>query len=158
MKAIIACVLHEQRWWTGINRTVFSSDFSVSPVSPSISAYFAHHNLFSQFVSQSCLFAYFLLLLFASPLRPHYPIYVFIHQNYPFLTFDNIVPSQTAEVDINVSYFAKILQISGCPWHINKLQPDEEKCKLLLSHSLQALFSSWSCKLILNFRCVPWTD
>lgn len=107
-------------------------------------------SLFHNFLTTVCLLPYFLLLLFAATLCPHYPIYLSIHQNYPIFPFNNIVPySQAAVVEMDFSCFAEILQVSGCPWHINKLPPDEEKCKVLLSHFPQALEYNFALIMLL---------
>lgn len=44
----------------------------------------------------------------------------------------------SAVLEMDISYFARILQVLGRSWRINKLQPDEEKCSDLLSHFPQA--------------------
>lgn len=57
----------------------------------------------------------------------------------PFLPFNNILPhTEATVVDTDLALFAEILQGSCRPWRINKLPPDEEKCRLLLSRFPQA--------------------
>lgn len=80
-------------------------------------------------------------------LRPHLSVHP---SNYPIFPFNIIVPySHVTVVEMDVSYFAKILQVSGCPWHINKLPTDEEKCKVLLSHFPEALECNFTLIMLL---------
>lgn len=40
----------------------------------------------------------------------------------------------SAVLEMDDSYFTRILQALGCPWCTNKLPSDEEKCSVLLSY------------------------
>lgn len=67
------------------------------------------------------------------------PTRMSISPDQPFLPFNNILPHREATVlDTDLGLFAEILQSSFSPWRINKLPPDEEKCRLLLSRFPQA--------------------
>lgn len=93
-----------------------------------------HHQLSgwisnSKFVTQSALSHSFICSCV-------HPIYLSTLQNYSSAPFNNIFTGSCSRRGL---YFVKILQISHCPWHINKLPLHEEKCRLWLSHFPQAL-------------------